>query len=316
MCFKQFLDKTSTESTIILMVIVPGLTHLAILAINLISKNHEVTVIDNGLCKKERAILKKYLPTVLVFKLKTNRLFGQQMTDTHPEVIETLAYLPKNKLIFIDPDCYIFDYKIINSVIEELDFHLFTSPFCFYNEELEEFIPETFLIGINTNKLRKLKKVHGVKFGESSLPTRLKNLLSKKWSIKNPWPQPYKKIYDTIHIPLLAGFVENMTVGLINWDNNSLYHVCGTSYNQNSYQSKNEKDFLIINAHYFHLRVIEILRLEWLKEYFKKLIDHYGSSKKLISDFEDYSKSELRVNIDKLIEEISKHSYSILKNNA
>jgi hypothetical protein len=298
------------------MVIVPGLTHLAVLAINLISKNHRVAVVDNGLCKKEREILKKYLPNVSVFKLKTNRLFGKQMTDTHPEVIETLAYLPEGKLIFIDPDCYIFDDKIIDSLIDELDFHLFASPFCFINEELEEIIPETFLLGINTAKLRKIKKVHGVKFGESSLPMKLKSLVWKKWKTNNPWPQPYKKLYDTIHIPLLAGFVENMTVGQINFDNNSLFHVCGTSYNQNSYQSKKENDFLIINAHYFHLRVIEILNFEWLREYFKKLICHYGSSKKLTRDFEEYSKSELRINIDKLISKISKHSNSILINNA
>ena len=272
-------------------------------------------MINNGLCEKECAILKEYLPNISVFKLKTNRLFGKQMTDTHPEVFETLAYLPKDKVIFIDPDCYIFDSDIINSLIKDLDFHLFASPFCFTNGDLKEIIPETFLIGINTIKLRKIKKIHGVKFGDSTLPTKLKSLVSKKWNINNPWPQPYKKIYDTIHIPLLAGFVENMTVGRINYDIKTLFHVCGTSYNQNSYQSINENDFLIINAHYFHLRVIEMLKLDWLREYFKRLIYHYGSSNKLIRDFEEYSKSELRVNIDKLISKISNNSNSFIQKN-
>ena len=159
------------------------------------------------------------------------------MTDTHPEVIETLAYLPKDKLIIIDPDCYIFDHKIIDSLIEELDFHFFASPFCFINEELKEIIPETFLLGINTKKLRKIKKIHSVSFGESSIPIKLKTLVSEKWKIVDPWPQPYKKIYD-IYISTLAGFVENMTVGQINYKKNSLYHVCGTSYNQNSFNLK------------------------------------------------------------------------------
>ena len=47
-----------------------------------------------------------------------------------------------------------------------------------------------------------------------------------------------------------------------------------------------------------------------LDEYFKALIHHYGNSDKLIHDFEEYSKSNLRVNIDKLILKISKYSIS------
>ena len=67
------------------------------------------------------------------------------MVDTHPEVIETLAYIPKTKVIFIDPDCYIFDNKILDAVIKELDSHLFTSPFCFFNEELKKQSQKHFL---------------------------------------------------------------------------------------------------------------------------------------------------------------------------
>ena len=105
------------------MVVVPGLTHLAVLAISQISKREGLILIDNGLFEKERQILKKFLPKISIFRLKNNRLFGQQMVDTHPEVIETLAYIPKNKVIFIDPDCYIFDYKILDTVIKKLDSH-------------------------------------------------------------------------------------------------------------------------------------------------------------------------------------------------
>ena len=296
------------------MVVVPGLTHLAVLAMNQISKREGVILIDNGLFEKEREILKKFLPNIPNFRLKNNRLFGQQMVDTHPEVIESLAYIPKTKVIFIDPDCYIFDNKILESVIKELDSHLFTSPFYFINEELKETVPETFLIGMNTKKLRQIKRIYGTKFGESSLPVKLKELVWRKWQINNPWPQPYKKIYDTIHVFLLAGFVENMTIGRINHDINSLFHVCGTSYNQLSFQSVKDNDLLIINAHYFHLRIIEMMQLDWLNEYFKKLIHHYESSKRLLHNFEDYAKTELCKNIDKLIIKISKQPNSLLNN--
>ena len=106
-----------------------------------------------------------------------------------------------------------------------------------------------------------------------------------------------------------------MTIGRIKHDINALFHVCGTSYNQLSFQSVKDNDLLIINAHYFHLRVIEMLQLDWLNEYFKKLIHHYESSKRLLHNFEGYAKTELCKNIDKLITEISKQPNS-LSNNA
>ena len=51
------------------MVIVPGLSHLAVLAISLISNKHKVIVVDNG-HKNEITILKKFLPNVSIFKIK------------------------------------------------------------------------------------------------------------------------------------------------------------------------------------------------------------------------------------------------------
>ena len=110
---------------------------------------------------------------------------------------------------------------------------------------------------MNTKKLRQIKRIYGTKFGESFLPVKLKKLVWKKWQIDNHWPQPYKKIYDTIHVFLLAGFVENMTIGIVNYNVDTLFHVCGTSYNQLSFQSVKENDLLIINAHYFHQELLK-----------------------------------------------------------
>ena len=289
------------------MIIVPGLTHLAVLSLRLITKSHQVAVIDNGLNQRDRKFLKKVLPKIQLFKLKTNRIFGQQMTDTHPEVLETLAYIPKFKLVLVDPDCYIFDPNVIDTLIKSLDTHFFASPFCFENKELNKCIPETFLLGINTKMLRKIRKKYAIKFGDSSPPKKLDLLLFQKWKIQKPWPHPFKKIFDTTHIYLLAGFIENMTVDHINYDNDLLFHVCGTSYNNKSLQFKGDNDHLILNAHYFHLRIIELLQENWLNIYFEELVNHYKSSSNLISDFHEFSQSEICRNTDILSIKLSEH---------
>ena len=290
-----------------MIIIVPGITHLAVLSLRLITKSHQVVVIDNGLHENDRTFLKKSLPEIQLFKIMTNRIFGQQMTDTHPEVLETLAYIPKLKVVLVDPDCFIFDSNIIDTLIKSLDTHFFASPFCYENKALNKSIPETFLLGINTIMLRKNRKKYAIRFGDSSPPKKLDLLFFEKWGIRKPWPQPFKKIFDTTHIHLLAGFIENMTVDHIDYDKELLFHVCGTSYNQSSLQFKGDNDFLILNAHYFHLKIIELLKDKWLCVYFEKLVNHYKSSAKLIRDFQDYDQSGYRRDIDKLIFKLSNH---------
>jgi len=290
-----------------MMIIVPGLSHFAVFSIRLISKSHQVIVIDNGLQKIDRTFLKKSIPEIQLFKIMTNRIFGQQMIDTHPEVLETLAYIPKLKVVLVDPDCFIFDSNIIDNLIKSLDTHFFASPFCYKNQEINKSIPETFLLGINTCMLRKNKKKYTISFGDSSPPKKLDSLLFEKWRIQKPWPQPFKKIFDTTHIHLLAGFIENMTVDHIDYDKELLFHVCGTSYNQSSLQFKGDNDFLILNAHYFHLKIIELLKDKWLVVYFEKLVNHYETSDNLIRNFQDYDQSCYRRDIDKLIFKLSNH---------
>jgi hypothetical protein len=288
------------------MVVVPGLTHLAILSLRLLDEKYKVVVIDNGLSDQERGELSKLIPGIFLFRLKTNRFRGRQMMDTHPEVIETLAYIPRLKIIFIDADCYIFDKKIISAIIKQLDDFLFSSPFWFQNNELGEIVPETFLLGINTVKLREIKKIHGIKFGDSCLNDKLKQKVFNKWKLENPWPQPYKKIFDTIHIPLLAGLIENMRVGCVNSVKGTLFHVCATSYNHHSFQTKENFDLLIINAHYFHLKIIELLQFKWLEGYFRELINFYGSSQKLKETFKEYSHSHQCSEVEDLVVKLSK----------
>ena len=140
------------------MIVVPGLLHIVIPAIRLIHNKIQVVIINNGLSRKDCQMMKKSVPNVIIFKLFTDRIMGQQMTETHPEVLNTIIDIKCNKIIFVDADCYIFNTEIIDKVFKELEKKVFASPFIYENKEINQKIPETFLIGINKKSYLYLRK--------------------------------------------------------------------------------------------------------------------------------------------------------------
>ena len=68
------------------------------------------------------------------------------MVDTHPEVIETIVKSNCNFCIFLDPDCYVFDKYLIENIFEELKNSLFTSPFFYFNKDIESVYQRHFYL--------------------------------------------------------------------------------------------------------------------------------------------------------------------------
>jgi len=302
--FNKLLTQANAQDKVIVMVLIPGLVHLAIPAIRLLGNRYTLIIINNGLNESEKNCLCSSITSIRLFKLYTNRFSGIQMVDTHPEVIDTLTGTDCNHMIFIDADCYVFDESLITKVFDQLTTNLFVSPFWFENQQIKQKVPETFLLGLDIAKLKKLKQKYNIRFGDSNLSSSLRKLAEEKWGRPVPWLQPWKKVYDTIHIPVIAGLVENMSSYFIETKCGDIYHVCGTSYNHNSFSLNTTVDGYIINAHYFHLRIIEVLDSKTLNQHFFSLIKNYGDSEGLKTMFPEYTNSNLHAQVEELIKKL------------
>lgn len=302
--FNKLITQVDAQDKVIVMILIPGLVHLAIPAIRLLGNRYTLIIINNGLNESEINHLCSSITSIRLFKLYTNRIFGAQMVDTHPEVIETLTGTYCKHMIFIDADCYVFNKSLITQVFSQLTSNLFVSPFWFENQQIKQKVPETFLLGLDIPKLKKLKQKYNIRFGDSDLSSPLKKLAEEKLGKPVPWLQPWKKIYDTIHIAFIAGLVENKSSCFIETKHGDIYHVCGTSYNQNSFSLNTKVDGFIINAHYFHLQIIEALDSETLNQYFSSLIKNYGDSEGLKTQYPDYANSNLHAQIVELIKRL------------
>ena len=286
------------------MIVVPGLEHVAIPAIRLLGSSAPLVVIDNGLHLNDRNRVTDAIPSIKIFKLFTNGITGQQMVDTHPEVMETLTQSRCDMTIFIDADCYVFKYSLVDKLFEELKDKLFASPFFYENHLLKEKIPETFLIGVNNRLYNSIKKKYGIQFGESELPTLLVKKAESRWGKPVPWLHPWKKKYDTIHVTVLASLVENLKIGTFETSSEDIQHVCATSYSIKKVIIQYPDDEFLLNAHFFHMRLFEELGIDRINECLLPIIKHYINSEELKKRYSVFMYTETFYNTIQLIKKL------------
>jgi hypothetical protein len=286
------------------MIVVPGLEHIAIPAIRLLGSSSPLVIIDNGLHLKDRIRIVDAIPSLKIFKLYTNGITGQQMVDTHPEVMETLTHSNCDMTIFIDADCYVFKYSLIDKVFEELKDKLFVSPFFYENHLLKQKIPETFLIGINKRIYNNIKKKYGIQFGESVIPTSLVKKAESRWGKPIPWLHPWKKKFDTIHVTILASLVEHLKIGTLETSDEYVQHVCATSYSIKKVILQYPDDEFLLNAHFFHMRLLEELRIDRINECLLPIIKHYINSEELKNKYPEFEYTATFSNTNHLLKKL------------
>lgn len=291
---------------IVIYVIVPGLAHLAISSIKLLGSDYPIVVINNGLDNESYDRLKKALPLVHFIKMRNNKFFGNYMVTPHMEVLNTYACIAKEGTIFIDADCYVFNPMIMDEMWNKISDSFLVTPFWHYNSEMDIHIPDTFLFGVNGQQFLNLRQNYGVSFGANQFPSRLKNLAHSKWGKSIPWPHPWKKYFDTVHIPALSASLLGLELEMLKYNRGDLYHVSGTSYTNNNLQPSRSENDHILNAHYFHLLMIETFEWSWAKKQFKTMIDHYKSAQKLLFNNPGYKTSLYRLEIDELVQRLKK----------
>ena len=115
---------------------------------------------------------------------------------------------------------------------------------------------------------------------------------------------PLEKFFDTVHIPALSALLLGLELEFLKYNRGDLYHVSGTSYTTNNLQPPRSENHHILNAHYFHLLMIETFEWNWAKKQFKTMIDHYRSAQELLFNNPSYETSLHRLEIDELVQRL------------
>ena len=98
-------------------------------------------------------------------------------------------------------------------------------------------------------------------------------------------PSSLEKVFDTVHIPVLASITEEIETGQIETEYDDIFHVCATSYSLHYFDLVLPKDEFIINAQLFHLLILENLNYTELDECLLPFILKYKSPENFIRIF-------------------------------
>jgi hypothetical protein len=299
--FRGLVIRDGMDSVIIV-VIIPGLAHLAVPAVNLLGSGRPVILIDNGLSGFEGDWLREVMRGRPILRMRTSRFWGDQMVASHGLVMETFTGLAKCATIFMDADCYPFSDQLIVRMLSGWENRFLATPFWYANEDLQMAVPDTFLLGVNTELFHILQDHFDVGFGVSSaLPDSLEEKATQRWGSPIPFPHPWKSYFDTVHTLAIAGTIQGFNIECLPTEIGDVYHVCGTSYSQTSLQPPADANELFLNAHYFHMRMVEEWGLHWLTQSFESMINHYGGSTGLIRSHPYYNNSHQRICMDELV---------------
>ena len=141
-----------------------------------------------------------------------------------------------------------------------------------------------------------MRKKYGIRFGDTDIGKSLKRKAERKWGSPVPFLHPWKKVFDTVHIPVLASITEEIEIGAIETKYDDIFHVCATSYCLHYFNSILPKDEFIINAQFFHLLILENLNYTKLDKCLLPFILKYKSPENFISIFPLFQNSDSYLN--------------------
>lgn len=297
--WRYFLSRRNIDNVIVV-IVVPGLEHLCVPSVRLLSPFFEVVVVSNGLSDEAIKWLHSALPSIPVFKFFTS-IRGRYVLS-HGDALDLLARAPSD-MVFVDPDCYVFEPSLITQMFRGLERNAIVSLYSDPTTILGFRIPDTFCFGVQSSSLHFLRKAFSVRIGLTSrLSSSLFDHAVERWGNPVPFPHPGKAYFDTIHSLAIAANLANMGIQIIPSSEGQVFHVLGTSYRIGQLQYQNaEVDMTALNAHYFHCLLAEEFTMAVPSKEIACLINHYGGSRGILMKFSAYAQSEQRIVIDSLL---------------
>ena len=299
--WRRFLAHTKISKTVIL-VVVPGLEHLCIPCVRLLSPFFTVILIDNGLPTPATQWLTSALPQIPIFSLITTVKGAGKHVLSHGKVLDLLTRIPITA-VFADPDCYVFHPELIAKLFRSLETNAIASLYADPSILLGFRIPDTFCFGVQAKSLSALRKSFNVRLGDSVVLTpRLLDAAVQVWGSPVPFPDPNKAFFDTIHSLAIATYLAGMGLDVIPFSQGQVHHVLATSYCiKNLQDARFDINVMILNAQYFHCLISEQLASPPPNYDVRNLITYYGGSKELLEKFPGYALSRLRTETQDLV---------------
>jgi hypothetical protein len=286
----------------IFIVVTQSIVHLADKSASTLPNDLIPTFILNGINKEDTFWLRQRHPKAYYIRLQTSISGRNHNLVSHGEVIDLIARASTKDFCLMDADNFILDHSVLGEMNTLKEHELASGPFMKSHDKNGAIIPETFLISINSQLIKKLKATYGVSAEVTRNPDpKAKRILREAGFPDGTFPEPTNDFWDTLQVYWCIAQHQGYTFRLVDGNTTKSVHVGGTSYLSQLSNDVTRWDYLPLAVHYLNLCLMELPEMKRFEQRFDHLKRFYKSPENLVKEHPTFMKSKRFEDVNRVI---------------
>ena len=247
----------NTSATFIAFIFTENLMHLAPFCLPDTGGRFEPLLVLNGVSDASAKWLARLYPNKRAVRLRTSLTGNSQSLLPHAAVLNDLLAVIQQPFCIQDPDCFVTDPHFFDDLkVSENEFA--AGPFVKRPTDHDHVLPDTFFLMLNSPLYRRLSREFGISAELiTSLPAKAMKAAQRLGYQPGQFTENFKSYFDTLQAYWIVAQAQGMRFRMLQGAGESVFHIGGTSYLQNSDYDLAHWDYWPLSVQYFNLRLLE-----------------------------------------------------------
>ncbi len=302
---RRELAVVPTGTIPIVFIFTPEIAHLAPYCLPTVNSSFTPVLVMNAVPPADVEWIRSLHPDKPIVELKHSLSRNSKSLLPHGDVLNDLFATMSNHFIIQDPDCFVTDDGFWDNVrIEDQEFA--AGAFWEQTQDPAHALPHTFFLMLNVDAYQSITSKYRI---DSSVIRTLPHEAARKakemgYAAGN-YPHKFKDYFDTLQAYWILSLSEGLRFREIPGQQQSVFHVGGTSYLHTTDIDLSHWDYWPLSVHYFNLRILELDDGRRFRERFQLLFDLYGSSAGLLNQNPEFRQGWRCAEIDRILSSVA-----------
>ena len=293
---RRFAAELTTGAPPVFILTNPADLHFAPLAVSIRSQYHAQIFVGNGLTDSDAAWLQERCPEIPMLRLSASLSGNAASYLPHGELVDLLALSLDEPFFIQDADCFVLDPTFFEHLRIPDETEYATGPYWKDCPDWDHLLPDTFLVGINSSSLRRVRNDYQVDASIAVTPPNRAASKLAETGLQGAWfpEQTHDKHYfDTLQLSWILATLDGEHFGKIEGQSERVHHVGGTSYlAADPPMDLSHWDWWPLNTCYTTMRILDCPEWERLRKRFHHLYERFGDTNRIVSEFSKYTQSQ------------------------
>jgi len=292
---RRFAADLTTGAPPVFILTNPADLHFAPLAVSTRSKSHTQIFVGNGLSDSDSAWLRERCPGIPILRLSASLSGNAASYLPHGELVDLLALSLDEPFFIQDADCFVLDPAFFEHLRIPDETEYAAGPYWKDCPDWNHLLPDTFLVGINSSSLRRVRNDYQVDASITVTPPKRAASKLAETGVLGTWfpEQTHDKHYfDTLQLSWILATLDGEKFGKIEGQSERVHHVGGTSYlAADPSMDLSHWDWWPLNTVYTTMRVLEYPGSQPLRARFRHLYENFGDANEIESQYPKFLES-------------------------